>query len=84
MDTTKWNYKKLLKPFESDKNDVFVLLPMLKTVINKIENNEDGELEYQGQKLTFDLSEKEYFKNHCVDIINTIVVCYEERCSSLL
>ena len=57
---------------------------MLKTVINKIENNEDGELEYQGQKLTFDLSEKEYLKNHCVDIINTIVVCYEESCSSLL
>ena len=84
VDTTKWNYKKLLKPFESDQNNVFVLLPMWKTVINKIENNEDGEPEYQGQKLKFYLSEKEYLKNHFVDIIKTIVVCYEESCSSLL
>ena len=34
---------------ESDKNNVFVLLPTLKSVINEIENNKDGEPEYQDQ-----------------------------------
>ena len=58
VDTTKQNCKKLLKRFESD----FVLLPTLKSVINEIENNEDGEPEYQGQKLRFYLNEKEYLK----------------------
>ena len=38
---------------------------MLKPVINKIENNENGELEHQGEKLKFYLSEKEYLKNQC-------------------
>ena len=84
VDTTKRNYKKLFKQFESDKNNIFVLLPTLKSVINETENNEDGEPEYQGQKLKFYLSEKEYLKNHCVDIVKAIVAHYEERYSSLL
>ena len=84
VDTTKRNYKNLLKRFESDKNNFFVLFPTLKSVINEIENNEDGEPEYQGQKLKFYLSENEYLKNHCVDIVKAIVTCYEERYSSLL
>ena len=45
---------------------------------------EDGKPEYQGQKLKFYLSEKEYLKNHCVDIVKATVTCYEERYSSLL
>ena len=49
VDTTKLNYKKLLKRFESDKNNAFVLLPTLKSIINKIENNQGGKPEYQGQ-----------------------------------
>ena len=77
MDTTKRNYKKLLKRFESDKNNIFVLLPTLKTVINEFENNEDGEPEYQSQKLKFYLNEKECLKNHFVDIVKAIVTCYE-------
>ena len=44
MDTTKQSYKKLLKQLESDKNNVFVLLPSLKSVISEIEKNEDGKL----------------------------------------
>ena len=83
MDTTKQNYKKLLKRFESDKNNLFVLLPTLKSVIKEIENNEDGEPEHQGQKLKFYLSEKEYLKNLCVDNVKVIVTSYEERYSSL-
>ena len=59
-------------------------MPTLKSVINKIENNQAGEPEYQGQKLKFYLSEKEYLKNHCVDIVKAIVTCYEYRYSSLL
>ena len=66
------------------KNNVFVLLPTLKSAINKIENNEDGELEYQGQKQKFYLNEKEYLKNHCVDNVKAIVTCYEDRYSSIL
>ena len=62
VDTRKRNYKELLKRFESDKNNVFVLLPTLKSVINEIENNQDGEPEYQGQKLKFYQNEKEYLK----------------------
>ena len=84
VDTTKPNYKNLLKRFESDKNNLFVLLPTLKSVISEIENNEDGEPEYQGQKLKFYLSENEYLKNHCVNIVKVIVPCCEERYSSLL
>ena len=84
VDTTKRNYKKLLKRFESDKNNVIVLFPTLKWVINGIENNEDGEPEYQGQKLKFSLSEKEYLKNHSVDIVKIIVRYYEDMYSSLL
>ena len=82
MDTTKQNYKKLLKRFESDKNNLFVLLPTLKSVIKEIDN-EDGEPEHQGQKLKFYLSEKEYLKNLCVDNVKVIVTSYEERYSSL-
>ena len=63
VDTTKQNYKKLLKQFESDKNNCFVLLPTLKSVINEIENSKDGEPKYQGQKLKFYQNEKEYLKN---------------------
>ena len=44
VDTMKQSYKKLLKQVESDKNNVFVLLPSLKSVISEIENNEDGKL----------------------------------------
>ena len=77
VDTTERNYKNLLKRFESDKNNIFVLLPTLKTVINEFENNEDGEPEYQGQKLKFYLNEKEYLKNHFVDIVKAMVTCYE-------
>ena len=79
VDTTKLNYKKLLKWFESDKNNVFVLLPTLKSVINKIENNQAGKPEYQGQKLKFYLSEKEYLKKHCVDIVKAMVTYYEYK-----
>ena len=63
---------------------MFVLLPTLKLVIKEIENNEDDELENQGQKLKFYLSEKEYLKNCCVNIVKAIVTCYEKRYSSLL
>ena len=69
---------------ESDKNNVFVLLPTLKSVINEIENKKDGELEYQNQTLKLYLNEKEYLKNHCVDIIKAVVTCYEDRYSSIL
>ena len=48
VDNTKQNYKKLLERFESHKNNLFILLSKLKSVIKKIEHNEDGELEYQG------------------------------------
>ena len=84
MNTTKRNYKKLLKQFKSDKNNVFVLLPTLKSIINEIENNKDGELQYQGQKLKFYLNAKEYLKNHCVDVVKAIVMCYEDMYSSVL
>ena len=84
VDTTKRNYKKVLKQFESDKNNVFLFLPILKSVINEIENNKDSKPEYQGQKLKFYSCEKEYLKNHCVNIVKAIVMCYEDSYSSLL
>ena len=59
-------------------------LPILKSVINEIENSKDGKPEYQGQKLIFYSSEKEYLKNHCVNIVKAIVMCYEDNYSSLL
>ena len=37
-------------------------LPILKSVINEIENSKDGKPEYQGQKLIFYSSEKNIWK----------------------
>ena len=56
----------------------------IKSVINRIENNKEVKPEYQSQKLKFYLSEKGHLKNHCVNIVKTIVTCYEDRYSSLL
>ena len=75
---------KNLKRLISDKNNVFVLLPTLKSVINEIEKNEDGESENQDQKLKLYLSEKEYLRNHYVNIVKPIVIRYEGRYLSLL
>ena len=75
--------KNLLKRSEKDKNNGF-LWPMLKSVISKIKDNKGGKQEYQGQKLKFYLSEKQYLKNHCVNIVKAIVTCYEATYSGLL
>ena len=52
MENTKNSYEKVLRKFESNADKV-LSLPTLKSMIKKIESNEDGEPVYQGQKLKY-------------------------------
>ena len=58
-------------------------LPTLKSVIDAIESNEEGEPSYQGQKLKYYTGEKQYLRNHGVHMVRSILSCYEERYSDV-
>ena len=68
VESTKNNYEKLLRKFESDADKVLSLLT-LKSVIKEIESNEDGEPVYQEQKLKYYSREIQFLKNHGREII---------------
>ena len=78
VDKTKGDNKKLLIKFKKNENAVFEL-PLLKSVLGEIENNEDGEPIYQGQRLDYFSRNKRFIKDHCILVIENILACYQER-----
>ena len=46
---------------------------------NIIEENKDGEPIYQGQTIKRYLQEKQYIKNHAVEIVEKIRACFEPQ-----
>ena len=79
VEKTSRNYKKLLRKFKRDNNQVFEL-PTLKAVISEMEgNNElDGEPMYQGQRLKYYRRGKQYIADYCVYLVESIINCYNE------
>ena len=82
IESTKRNYEKLLKKFEADAENIYTL-PILKSVINAIKSDKEGEPSYQGQKLKYYTREKQYLRNHGVHMVWSILSCYEERYSNV-
>ena len=74
----KQNYERLLKRARKDENYV-LKLPTLKSIVDEIEDDEDGEPTYQGQKVKRYLQEKRFIKDHAVHIIERIISSIEER-----
>ena len=74
----KRNYERLLKCARKDENYV-LKLPTLKSVVDEIEDDEDGEPTYQGQKVKRYLQEKRFIKDHAVHIIERIISSIEEQ-----
>ena len=68
-----------------EKNPEYIFqLPTLKIVIEEIEaNTEDGELLYENVKAHYYSREKQFIKNNCVEIVDTIINCYEKRYGNL-
>ena len=58
-------------------------MPKLKSVIDAIESDEEGEPSYQGQKMKYYTREKQYLGNHRVHMVRSILSCYEERYSNV-
>ena len=52
---------------------------LLKSVLEEIENNQDGEPIYQGQRLDYLSRNKWFIKDHCILVIENILACYQER-----
>ena len=84
MQLRQQNYQKLKKKLENNPDYVYDL-PTVKLVINEIESNSeyDGEPLYQNQKVYYYSREKQYIKNHCLEIVDAIISCYEERYGNL-
>ena len=81
-DIAKRNYKRLLKKFQQDNNQVFQL-PTLKAVVHEIEGesgfDEKGEPLYHGQRLKYYRRGKQYIADNCVYLLECIIQCYEQR-----
>ena len=74
---TKQNCQLLLKHMEKD-SALILKLPMLKLIIDHVEANEDGKLCYQDVKLKHFLCEKGYIVNHLVEILKSVVECFDK------
>ena len=83
VESTKNSYQLFRKKFE--KNPVYVFqLPTHKTMIEEIDaNTEDGEPLYDNMKVHYYCREKQFIKNNCVQIVDTIINCYEKRYGNL-
>ena len=78
VESTKNSYQPLRKKLEKNPEYVFQL-PTLKMVIEEIEaNTEDEESLYQNLKVHYYFKEKQFIKNHCVEIADAIINCYEK------
>ena len=68
-----------------EKNPEYVFqLSTVKMVIQEIEaNTEDGEPFCQNVKVHYYSKEKQFIKNNCVEIVDTIINCYEKRHGNL-
>ena len=82
IERTKRNYKKLLRKFEADAENIFTL-PTLKSLVGAVESDEEGGASCQGQKLKYYTREKQYLRNHGVHMVRSILSCYKERCSDV-
>ena len=76
VELTKQGYEKLIKKFKGNPNVTFTDLPTLSAIITEVEENQDGELIYQDQKLKYYTQEKLYLKNHGAELIKSILSCY--------
>ena len=90
VETAKQNYKWLikitnncLKFFCKNESNVFEILPTRKDIINIIEENDDGEVIYQGQKIKRYLQEKQHIKSYFLEIVEKIQACFEQQFSSV-
>ena len=69
-----------------EKNPEYIFqLPTLKMVIEQQTeaNNQDRELLYQNVKVHYYSRENQFIKNNCVEIVDTIINCYEKRYGNL-
>ena len=83
VQSPKNSYQHLRKKLEKNPEHVFQL-PTLKLVTEEIETNtEVEELLYQNVKVHYYFREKQFIKNNGVEIVNTIVNCYEKRYGNL-
>ena len=63
-----------------EKNPPSILkLPVLKLIIDCVETNKDGEPHYQDVKLKHFLHQKGYIVNQVVEIVNSIVECFDKH-----
>ena len=83
VESTKYSYEWLLKWLRKNSTNVFKL-PTVKLVVEAIESNEDdGEPLYQNQKVHYYIREKRYIENHIVEIVDSIISCFERRYGNL-
>ena len=83
VESTKYSYERLLKWLRKNSTNVFKL-PTVKLVVEAIESNEDdGEPLYQNQKVHYYIREKRYIENHIVEIVESIISCFERRYGNL-
>ena len=63
-----------------EKDSALILkLPILKLIIDHVEANKDGKPCYQDVKLKHFLHEKGYIVNHLVEIVKSIVECFDKH-----
>ena len=74
---TRQNYRQLLKHMEKDPASI-LKLPMPKLKIDNVEANEDGKPCCQNVKLKHFLHEKGCIVNHAVEIVKSIVECFDK------
>ena len=78
VESTKNSYQRLRKKLEKNLDYVFQQ-PILRMVIEETEaNTEDGEPLYQNMKVHCYSREEQFIKNHCVEIADAIINCYEK------
>ena len=89
VETTKYNYERLLKKVKKDPAYIFQL-PNLKLVVyaaaesQEDENGENpGAAMYQNQKILYYSREKRFLEDHAVQIIEKIVDCFKQRYGNL-
>ena len=68
-----WMFHMVLQSCARKDENYVLKLPTLKSVVDKIEDDEDGKPTYQGQKVKRYLQEKRFIKDHTVHIIERII-----------
>ena len=74
-DSTKQKYERLVNKIRQN-NDYIFQLPTLKSVVEEIENDEDGEPRYQNQKIKYYTGEKRYIRDHALQVLEKFLNCF--------